>query len=46
VVARSKGFRYWPLLLPVLVVRELSFGLGVVRGRLGRGPGRKAGGRR
>ena len=34
VVARSKGFRYWPLLLPVLVVRELSFGLGVVRGRL------------
>ena len=36
VTVRSRGFRYWPLLLPVLVVRELSFGLGVVRGRIGR----------
>lgn len=34
VAARSKGFRYLPLLLPVLVVRELSFGMGIVRGML------------
>jgi len=38
VVAKSRGFRYWPLLLPVLVVREVSFGLGVVRGRLSKSP--------
>ncbi len=41
VAGRARGFGYLPLLLPVLVVRELSFGMGVVRGLLGRGPERR-----
>lgn len=34
IAARARGFRYLPLLPFVLAVRELSFGLGVLLGRI------------
>ncbi|MEM2205506.1 MAG: hypothetical protein DSO02_00845 [Hadesarchaea archaeon] len=39
VTVKSKGFSYFPLLLPVLVVRELSFGMGIIKGMLSGGRG-------
>jgi len=32
ILSKTKNWKYYPLLIPILIVRELGFGLGVLRG--------------